>query len=196
MNQDKSSPYYLGARWPNAQPAFFFRPAKVKQPYRTVEFDPRYRLPLYRAVFHDAIVSSHHWNYDNLKFSDVQTTRSLLSQLYNTAPMFHLSRATGGPPAGDQARRRRLPAAASGPVGQSADQLPLARSGRLGATDDVQRRVDADRQLQRAAVRRRSGPQPARPTGRRPHVRRCALARSPAVGYARLYFRRPARSGR
>ncbi|MGN7972940.1 glycoside hydrolase [Serratia sp. 22264] len=94
MNQDKSSPYYLGAWWPNAQPAFFFSPAKVKEPYRTVEFDPRYRLPLYQAVFHDAIISSHHWNYDNLKFSDVKTLRSLLSQLYNTAPMFHLSRAT------------------------------------------------------------------------------------------------------
>lgn len=94
MNQDKSSPYYLGAWWPNAQPAFFFSPAKVKEPYRTVEFDPRYRLPMYQAVFHDAVISSHHWNYDNLKFSDVKTTRSLLSQLYNTAPMFHLSRAT------------------------------------------------------------------------------------------------------
>ena len=110
MNQDKSSPYYLGARWPNAQPAFFFRPAKVKQPYRTVEFDPRYRLPLYRAVFHDAIVSSHHWNYDNLKFSDVQTTRSLLSQLYNTAPMFHLSRATRRP----ACRRSSAPTPPSG----------------------------------------------------------------------------------
>ncbi len=94
MHQDKSSPYYLGAWWPNAQPAFFFSPAKVKEPYRTVEFDPRYRLPMYQAVFHDAVISSHHWNYDNLKFSDVKTTRSLLSQLYNTAPMFHLSRAT------------------------------------------------------------------------------------------------------
>ncbi|MDT3249819.1 glycoside hydrolase [Serratia sp. root2] len=94
MNQDKASPYYLGAWWPNAQPAFFFSPAKVKEPYRTVEFDPRYRLPLYQAVFHDAVISSHHWNYDNLKFSDVKTARSLLSQLYNTAPMFHLSRAT------------------------------------------------------------------------------------------------------
>ncbi|HED2334634.1 TPA: glycoside hydrolase [Serratia liquefaciens] len=94
MNHDKSSPYYLGAWWPNAQPAFFFSPAKVKEPYRTVEFDPRYRLPMYQAVFHDAVISSHHWNYDNLKFSDVKTTRSLLSQLYNTAPMFHLSRAT------------------------------------------------------------------------------------------------------
>lgn len=94
MNQDKSSPYYLGAWWPNAQPAFFFSPAKVKEPYRTLEFDPRYRLPMYQAVFHDAVISSHHWNYDNLKFSDVKTTRSLLSQLYNTAPMFHLSRAT------------------------------------------------------------------------------------------------------
>ncbi|OTA19832.1 hypothetical protein Xbed_01951 [Xenorhabdus beddingii] len=94
MHQDKKSPYYLGAWWPNAQPATFFRPAKVKQPYLTVEFDPRYRLPLYQAVFHDAVISSHHWTYDNLKFSDVKTTRELLSQLYNTPPLFNLNRST------------------------------------------------------------------------------------------------------
>lgn len=94
MHQNKSSPYYLGAWWPNEQPATFFKPAKVKQPWLTVEFDPRYRLPLYQAVFHDAVISTHHWSYDNLKFNDVKTTRELLSQLYNTPPLFNLSRST------------------------------------------------------------------------------------------------------
>ncbi|WP_413724492.1 glycoside hydrolase [Sodalis sp. RH16] len=94
MHQNKQSPFYLGGWWPNAQPDLFFRPAKVKQPYLTVQFDPRYRLPLYQAVYHDAVISSHHWNYDNLKFSDVKTVRALLSQLYNTPPLFNLSRGT------------------------------------------------------------------------------------------------------
>ncbi|WP_213989577.1 glycoside hydrolase [Sodalis sp. dw_96] len=94
MHQNKASPFYLGIWWPYAQPALFFNPAKVKQPYLTVRFDPRYRLPLYQAVFHDAVISSHHWTYDNLKFIDVKTTRTLLSQLYNTPPLFNLSRGT------------------------------------------------------------------------------------------------------
>lgn len=94
MRQNKESPYYLGIWWPSAQPATFFSPAKVKPLYRTVIFDPRYRLPLYQAVFHDAVIATHHWTFDNLKFSDVKTTRALLSQLYNTPPLFNLSRST------------------------------------------------------------------------------------------------------
>lgn len=94
MYQDKRSPWYLGAWWPDAQPAFFFAPAKVKEPYRSVIFDPRNRIPLYQTVFHDALISSHHWHADNLKFVELKNVRSLLSSLYNTAPMFHLSRAT------------------------------------------------------------------------------------------------------
>ncbi len=94
LHQNSQSPYYLGAWWPNAQPATFFRQAKTKPLYRTVLFDPRYRLPLYQAVFHDAIITTHHWTYDTLKFSDVKTTRQLLSQLYNTPPLFNLSRST------------------------------------------------------------------------------------------------------
>ncbi|PKH26686.1 hypothetical protein CIG19_02510 [Enterobacterales bacterium CwR94] len=94
MRHNRASPYFLGAWWPNAQPATFFSPAKVKPLYRTVAFDPRYRLPLYQAVFHDAVINTHHWTMDNLKFSDVKTTRTLLSQLYNTPPLFNLSRGT------------------------------------------------------------------------------------------------------
>lgn len=94
MHKNKKSPYYLGAWWPDSQPAIFFRPAKVKPDYITVAFDPRYRLPLYQAVFHDSVINTHHWTYDNLKFSDLTITRVLLSQLYNTAPLFNLNRRT------------------------------------------------------------------------------------------------------
>ncbi|MFY3771718.1 hypothetical protein AHYW_002235 [Providencia manganoxydans] len=94
IHKDKNSPYYLGAWWPESEPAVFFNKAKLKQPYLTVEFDPRWRLPLYQTVFHDAIISTHHWTFDNLKFPEVQTTRELLSQLYNTAPLYNLSRGT------------------------------------------------------------------------------------------------------
>lgn len=94
MRHNKKSPYYLGTWWPSSQPATFFTPAKVKPLYRSVVFDPRYRLPLYQAVFHDSVITTHHWTFDNLKFSDVKTTRALLSQLYNTPPLFNLSRST------------------------------------------------------------------------------------------------------
>jgi hypothetical protein len=94
MRDNKASPYFLRTWWPNAQPATFFSLAKVKPLYRTVVFDPRYRLPLYQAVFHDAVINTHHWTMDNLKFTDVKTTRNLLSQLYNTPPLFNLSRGT------------------------------------------------------------------------------------------------------
>ncbi|NDL64589.1 hypothetical protein GRH90_17785 [Enterobacteriales bacterium SAP-6] len=94
MYHNQRSPWYLGAWWPEAQPAFFFAPAKVKEPYLSVVFEPRNRIPLYQAVFHDALISSHHWHADNLKYSDVKNTRTLLSGLYNTAPMYHLNRAT------------------------------------------------------------------------------------------------------
>lgn len=94
MRHNKTSPYYLGTWWPSAQPATFFSPAKVKPLYRELFFDPRYRLPLYQAVLHDAVINTHHWTFDNLKFTDVKTTRALLSQLYNTPPLFNLSRST------------------------------------------------------------------------------------------------------
>jgi hypothetical protein len=94
MRHNRSSPYYLGAWWPDTQPAVFFHPAQLKPLYLTVIFDPRYRLPLYQAVFHDAVITTHHWTLDNLKFPEVKTTRDLLSLLYNTPALFNLSRDT------------------------------------------------------------------------------------------------------
>lgn len=94
MTKNRQSPYFLGAWYPDYQPDFFFRPARVKAPYQQLMFAPQYRLPLYQAVFHDEIISSHHWHSDSLKFSDVQGWRDLTAMLYNTPPMVHLNRST------------------------------------------------------------------------------------------------------
>jgi hypothetical protein len=92
MKTNRNSPYFLGAWYPDAKPAFFFKTAKVKEPYKTLYFSPQFRLPLYQAVFHDEIINSHHWHSDSLKFSDVQVERDLTAMLYNTPAMVHLSR--------------------------------------------------------------------------------------------------------
>jgi hypothetical protein len=92
MRKDRQSPYYLGRWYPDHKPEFFFKSAKVKAPYKTLLFAPENRLPLYQTVFHDAVINSHHWTMDNLKFSDVRVQRDLIGMLYNTPPMVNLSR--------------------------------------------------------------------------------------------------------
>ncbi|MDO6583083.1 glycoside hydrolase [Photobacterium sp. 2_MG-2023] len=92
MKHNRQSPYYLGAWYPDNKPAFFFKPATVKEPYRTLFFSPAFKVPLYQAVFHDELINNHHWHMDSLKFSDVKGIRDLTSMLYNTPPMVHLTR--------------------------------------------------------------------------------------------------------
>ncbi|NAW87904.1 glycosyl hydrolase [Photobacterium halotolerans] len=92
MKHNRQSPYYLGAWYPDNKPAFFFKPAIVKEPYRTLFFSPAFKVPLYQAVFHDELINNHHWHMDSLKFSDVKGIRDLTSMLYNTPPMVHLTR--------------------------------------------------------------------------------------------------------
>ena len=92
MHANRQSPYFLGAWYPDHKPDIFFKPVQVKEPYKTLLFAPQFRIPLYQAVFHDEVISSHHWHTDSLKFSDVQAARDLIAMLYNTPPMVHLSR--------------------------------------------------------------------------------------------------------
>lgn len=91
MKSNPKSPYFLGRWYPDEKPDFFFKPAKVKEPYKSLLFSPQYRVPLYQAVFHDEVINSHHWHCDSLKFSNVQMQRDLISMLYNTPAMVHLT---------------------------------------------------------------------------------------------------------
>lgn len=91
MRRNKRSPYYLGAWHPEFQPDYFFRQSRLKPGYQALYFDPAIRLPLFQSVFHDSIVTTHHWTMDSLKFKESRQTTELLQQLYNVPPLLNLS---------------------------------------------------------------------------------------------------------
>ncbi|TFY86363.1 hypothetical protein DYL59_22345 [Pseudomonas kairouanensis] len=94
MTKNKQSPYYVGNWYPPEQPAVFFKPVPLNEPFRTVHFEPSMRLPLYQAVFHGSVITTHHWLFDSLKLSNVQAQNELTQLLYNVPPLYHLSAAT------------------------------------------------------------------------------------------------------
>ena len=94
MQKDKTSPYYLGKYYPPEEPEVMFKSVPLKELYRKVHFDPAARLPLYQAVFHDSVITTHHWLFDSMKLNNVRTENELTQLLYNVPPLFHLSSAT------------------------------------------------------------------------------------------------------
>lgn len=94
MTKDKQSPYYVGNWYPPEQPTVFFKPVPLNEPFRSVYFDPTMRLPLYQAVFHGSVITTHHWLFDSLKLSNVRAENELTQLLYNVPPLYHLSAAT------------------------------------------------------------------------------------------------------
>jgi hypothetical protein len=94
MTQDKQSPYYVGNWYPPEQPTVFFKAVPLNEPFRTVYFAPTMRLPLYQAVFHGSVITTHHWLFDSLKLTNVQAENELTQLLYNVPPLYHLSAST------------------------------------------------------------------------------------------------------
>ena len=89
---DRKSPYDLGGYYPPNGPAAFFKESRLKEEYRSIYYDPRFRLPLFHTVFHDAVIATHHWGTPSLKFPEVAATVELLELLYNVPPLYHLNR--------------------------------------------------------------------------------------------------------
>ena len=89
--KSKTSPNYLGAYYPPSAPAVFFKQVPLAPTYYHVLFDPRFRLPLYETVFHDSVIVTNHWTLPTLKFSDQVVERTLVEQLYNVPPLYHLN---------------------------------------------------------------------------------------------------------
>lgn len=94
LSQHKSSRWYLGSWYPPEQPDVFFKPVPLKEPYRTIHFNPTTRLPLYQTVFHGSVITTHHWLFDSLKLVNVRQHNELAQLLYNVPPLYHLSGAT------------------------------------------------------------------------------------------------------
>ena len=88
---DAKSPYFLGGYYPPGAPAVFFRQTVLPDKYKDIYFDPRYRLPLYQTVFHDSIVTTHHWLAPSTKFGNTLAVNELLELLYGVPPLYHLN---------------------------------------------------------------------------------------------------------
>jgi len=91
MSKNPKSRYFAGKWFPPEQPEVFFKPVPVKESLRHIHFDPASRLPLYQAVFHGSVITSHHWLFDSLKLTNVRADNELAQLLYNVAPLYHLS---------------------------------------------------------------------------------------------------------
>ncbi|RKU39112.1 hypothetical protein C6496_03365 [Candidatus Poribacteria bacterium] len=91
--KDKNSPYYIGGYWPPEAPAIHVKQVPLKEHYFYLYYDSRFRLPLYQIVFHDSVVTTHHWGYSSLKFKNAIETVALLELLYNVPPLYHLNTA-------------------------------------------------------------------------------------------------------
>lgn len=89
--KDKGSPFYRGNYWPPETPSLYFNPVRLKPEVARVVADPRFRLPLYEIALHDSVVTTHHWEYGSLKFSDQRETTALLQLLYAVPPLYHLN---------------------------------------------------------------------------------------------------------
>ena len=91
--KEKTSPYYIGGYWPPEGPAIHIKQVPLKPNYLYHYYDPRFRLPLYQIVFHDSVVTTHHWLSGSLKFENAIETLALLELLYNVPPLYHLNMA-------------------------------------------------------------------------------------------------------
>lgn len=89
--KDKASPYYLGAYYPPDGPRVFTQQVPLKDKWKYLYYDPRFRLPLYETVFHDSVVTTNHWSVESLKFSNAVQDVALTELLYQVPPMYHLN---------------------------------------------------------------------------------------------------------
>ncbi len=89
--KSKTSPYYVGGYWPPEGPAIHIKQVPLKTNYLYHYYDPRFRLPLYQIVFHDSVITTHHWGSGSLKFENAIGTLALLELLYNVPPLYHLN---------------------------------------------------------------------------------------------------------
>lgn len=58
---DPQSKYFLGRYYPPDGPAIFMKRVELPEKYLSLYYDPRYRLPLFQAAFHDQVVTTNHW---------------------------------------------------------------------------------------------------------------------------------------
>jgi hypothetical protein len=81
-----------GVWWPPNRPGIFFKTIDVSDEFRAGKYDPAFRLPLYEAAFHDALVATERWDTPMNKFPGLAVRRQLLDLLYGTPSIWAADR--------------------------------------------------------------------------------------------------------
>ncbi|WMT43129.1 glycoside hydrolase [Paenibacillus sp. D2_2] len=91
MRANKTSPYYVGGYWSanGGIPERYAKTVPVKEAYEHIYTDPFYSLPLYKLVYNDSVITTHHWEWGSLKIEDEIGSRMLTELLYNVPPLYH-----------------------------------------------------------------------------------------------------------
>jgi hypothetical protein len=84
----------FGGWWPDNAPKVLFKPYNAPDEFIHASYDPRYRLPLYEAVFHDSVISTDRWELNELKIPALRQTKALLQNLYNVPSIWVLDQST------------------------------------------------------------------------------------------------------
>ncbi|KEK24160.1 glycoside hydrolase [Bacillus gaemokensis] len=92
MRKNKTSPYYVGGYWsPNQNvPEKYVKQVPLKEEYKQVYLNPVYSIPLYKLVYNDSVITTHHWEWGSLKIKEEVGDRMLYELLYNVPPLYHL----------------------------------------------------------------------------------------------------------
>lgn len=98
MNKNKESKYYVGRYYSptGGVPEVFSKQIPLKEKYEKIFISPEYSLPLFRLVYNDSVITSHHWLWGTFKIKDEINDRMMKEILYNTPPMYHLDREEWG----------------------------------------------------------------------------------------------------
>ncbi|MBK1878716.1 glycoside hydrolase [Pelagicoccus mobilis] len=140
--RDREGEFYLGRHWPPDMPEQSFKAINAPQELLSPYFDPSVRVPLYQAAVGDELVTTHHWSFDSLKFSNIKGTRALLEILYRVPPMYHLNRESW------ETRKGAIlhHVAFWSPLHAAVAEAPLVRFERLSEDGLVQRATYATRE--------------------------------------------------
>lgn len=92
--RDPESEYFLGGYWPPEEPAIFFARVPMKDRYFHLHIDPRFKLPLYQAVFHDSVIAIPR-DGGTRKFTNASGVMELYTLLHQTPPLYHLNLISG-----------------------------------------------------------------------------------------------------
>lgn len=85
---------HFGVWWPSNAPKVLFQSYNAPNEFIRASYSPRYRLPLYEAVFHDSVITTDRWELSELKIPAIRKTKALLQNLYNVPPIWVLDQKT------------------------------------------------------------------------------------------------------